>query len=105
MSTTQTTMSTTQTTMSTEDKKKKDEENEQTKKIIGALLILLIIGLILYLIFKPKSTDVTSTTSTGLFKLTDTPKLLEGYATQANTFATELRKTGADVTAALPKQL
>uniref|UniRef100_A0A6C0HV08 Uncharacterized protein n=1 Tax=viral metagenome TaxID=1070528 RepID=A0A6C0HV08_9ZZZZ len=78
-------MSTTQTTMSTDaDKKKQDEQNEQTRKVIGGLLILLILGLILYLIFKPKSTDLTSTTSADYTALTDTPKVFGTLAGEAD---------------------
>ncbi len=68
-------MSTTQTTMATNEDKDKDKmtQEEKTRYFIGTLLILLIVGLILYLIFKPKSTDITSSTSSGPFALTSTP--------------------------------
>ena len=97
-------MSTTQTTMSTDaDKKKQDEQNEQNKKIIGGLLILLILGLILYLIFKPKSTDLTSTTSADYTALTATPEFLNGAAGEAEGLSTgiaalakKLKQAGLD---------
>ncbi len=87
MSTTQTTMS----TMSTDEDKNKSQD-DQTRKIIGAILILLIIGLILYLIFKPKSIDTTSTTSAGKFDLTSTPELLNASGREIGRISTETKR-------------